>query len=837
MKARREFLRTFIAVSDDAVAQLFAASHAHDIVISYAEAADDGLAGCSAEVRGSDDLLHLDQRVVGIERLLLPGVNRGTPNLALFESLDQSLVIDDSAARLIDDDGVGLHYVELLLADKTAGILGQRAVQGDDVGLAQQSLEINASAVQLLFKLLGHRVRIVVQEVLALPALKALENHAADIAAADDADDLVAQLVGVVTPGPAVPLALLAAAVDHGEAAHAGQHQCDGELCGGGGVLAVGVADGDALLLCILEVNMVVTGCGDMDELQVLCSVHLVLADLMDGGENVIRILEVALLAVLDRVEEAQVELRRAKLCNEGLHTLGRKVFAIKYNIIAHVFSLLFNFLFFHCAGFKITLVPGKRFGEIVRGVLACGSRQSVLVILAQHRAVIRMSAVLDKQLGALLRSLPAQVGNTLLGYNDGHIVLCLVNVGNHGHDAGYQAVFCGGFGGEDADAGVAGEVAAAADAVEHLAAHLVRGVYVAVDIDLDGRVQRDDAETADDLRMVGYLLRADDHLVAVLVDILEEAFAAVGGKRDGACGDKVNNALVDEREGRVLHDLGVHRESLEAGCRQNAQNSVADGADAGLYRAGIGGEPSGGDLVLEELYDVFADLLRRGSDGLELLGRVKLIGHYNGRDLLRRAGHVGCANAVARVGDVYDAGVGRDADLEDVVHAHKSHRDGGVDLGDDETRVVHGGVGAARGGAEVQAVLGEGDALDDRNINALKGLLVEIHREVRNVNVAEGYAAVIDRGAQILVGLVAEALFHASRADERAVAVVTDRCADQNGQILGVPGRGERAGHGLRIADAGEAAEADGHAALDELRGLFGGHYLAFKGSCYSFH
>ncbi len=104
--------------------------------------------------------------------------------------------------------------------------------------------------------------------------------------------------------------------------------------------------------------------------------------------------------------------------------------------------------------------------------------------------------------------------------------------------------------------------------------------------------------------------------------------------------------------------------------------------------------------------------------------------------------------------------------------HAHKSHRDGGVDLGDDETRVVHGGVGAARGGAEVQAVLGDGDALDDRNINALKGLLVEIHREVRNVNVAEGYAAVIDRGAQILVGLVAEALFHASRADA---------CRDQN--------------------------------------------------------
>ncbi len=116
-----------------------------------------------------------------------------------------------------------------------------------------------------------------------------------------------------------------------------------------------------------------------------------------------------------------------------------------------------------------------------------------------------------------------------------------------------------------------------AADAVEHLAAHLVRGVYVAVDIDLDGRVQRDDAETADDLRMVGYLLRADDHLVAVLVDILEEAFAAVGGKRDGACGDKVNNALVDEREGRVLHDPSVYIVSpFEAGCRQNAQNSVA---------------------------------------------------------------------------------------------------------------------------------------------------------------------------------------------------------------------------------------------------------------------
>ena len=354
MKARREFLRTFIAVSDDAVAQLFAASHAHDIVISYAEAADDGLAGCSAEVRGSDDLLHLDQRVVGIERLLLPGVNRGTPNLALFESLDQSLVIDDSAARLIDDDGVGLHYVELLLADKTAGILGQRAVQGDDVGLAQQSLEINASAVQLLFKLLGHRVRIVVQEVLALPALKALENHAADIAAADDADDLVAQLVGVVTPGPAVPLALLAAAVDHAQTTHAGEHERNGELCSRGGILTGRIAHRDALFLGVGNVHMVIAGRGDMDELQILGAVHLRLADLADRGQDVVGVFKIALFAVFHGVQEPEVQLLRAKFRNQGLHSLRREFFTIK-NYVRHRFFIpFFLFLFYSVFFFRL---------------------------------------------------------------------------------------------------------------------------------------------------------------------------------------------------------------------------------------------------------------------------------------------------------------------------------------------------------------------------------------------------------------------------------------------------------------------------------------------------
>jgi len=75
----------------------------------------------------------------------------------------------------------------------------------------------------------------------------------------------------------------------------------------------------------------------------------------------------------------------------------------------------------------------------------------------------------------------------------------------------------------EDRVGGVAGEVTRPADAVLDTLAGDVGRVHVAVDVGLDEPVHRDAAEAPDDLGVVRDLLRPQDDLLAVPVDVLVE--------------------------------------------------------------------------------------------------------------------------------------------------------------------------------------------------------------------------------------------------------------------------------------------------------------------------
>ena len=111
-----------------------------------------------------------------------------------------------------------------------------------------------------------------------------------------------------------------------------------------------------------------------------------------------------------------------------------------------------------------------------------------------------------------------------LLGHDDVEIVLCLVDVRAHGHDAAdavrvrlarprARRV-------HDAVLGAAQEVGTPAQPVQHPAAHDAGAVGVGVDVDFDGRVHADDAEPADDLGRVGDLLRAEEELGVVVLPL-----------------------------------------------------------------------------------------------------------------------------------------------------------------------------------------------------------------------------------------------------------------------------------------------------------------------------
>ncbi|MND98299.1 hypothetical protein D3C80_906440 [compost metagenome] len=81
------------------------------------------------------------QRLVGavLEEqvgLLLVDIQPQVAELAAFQRLDQRRGVDQGAAAGVDQHGTGLQVGKALGVDQVTGVVGQRAVQADDLRLA-----------------------------------------------------------------------------------------------------------------------------------------------------------------------------------------------------------------------------------------------------------------------------------------------------------------------------------------------------------------------------------------------------------------------------------------------------------------------------------------------------------------------------------------------------------------------------------------------------------------------------------------------------------------------------------------------------------------------------
>ena len=60
----------------------------------------------------------------------------------LFTASQQRRLVDDAAARAVDEVGGRLHHGELARADQVARVVLQRRVHGDEVGTRQRGAEV-----------------------------------------------------------------------------------------------------------------------------------------------------------------------------------------------------------------------------------------------------------------------------------------------------------------------------------------------------------------------------------------------------------------------------------------------------------------------------------------------------------------------------------------------------------------------------------------------------------------------------------------------------------------------------------------------------------------------
>ncbi|MCY1428525.1 hypothetical protein D9M71_444120 [compost metagenome] len=129
-----------------------------------------------------------------------------------------------------------------------------------------------------------------------------------------------------------------------------------------------------------------------------------------------------------------------------------------------------------------------------------CAGRREVVV---QGLAVIRVYAVVDDDACAFPGCQAAQVRQADFGDEDVDIMFGMVNVADHRHHAGNRPALGDRLGDENRQVRIAREVARAANAVHHPRAADVGGVDVAIDIELKGGVDANNAEAADHFRVV----------------------------------------------------------------------------------------------------------------------------------------------------------------------------------------------------------------------------------------------------------------------------------------------------------------------------------------------
>ena len=151
-------------------------------------------------------------------RLVLEDVEPGAGDLAVLKHLDQRILVDDVAARRVDDVGGRLHQRQPARRQQMEGRRRRRAIDRDDVHAGQHLVEaFPIGRLQLVLDGRQHAVAVVIVDRQA-EGLGAARHRGADAAHADDAEalapDAPAEHPGRRPAGPfAVALSTLAPSV------------------------------------------------------------------------------------------------------------------------------------------------------------------------------------------------------------------------------------------------------------------------------------------------------------------------------------------------------------------------------------------------------------------------------------------------------------------------------------------------------------------------------------------------------------------------------------------------------------------------------------------------
>ena len=150
------------------------------------------LVGRRAQMGRRDHVVEAQQRMVFRRRLFDEHVERRARDLTRRERLGKRLLVDDSAARAVDDPHARLHHRERRRAHQRLGVVGERRVRRDEIGAPVELLQRHHLDPDSRRRLAGQNR--VVADHFHLEPDRPLGHDAPDIAQTNHAEGLVADL-------------------------------------------------------------------------------------------------------------------------------------------------------------------------------------------------------------------------------------------------------------------------------------------------------------------------------------------------------------------------------------------------------------------------------------------------------------------------------------------------------------------------------------------------------------------------------------------------------------------------------------------------------------------
>jgi len=166
-----------------------------------------------------------------------------------------------------------LHLGDELLVEHAAGLLVERAVDGDNIALRKHVLEaLDTATSNLLLLLWAERLVVEVQQLLAVESPQSPEHTLTDTADSNGSDDLVLQVILVLGDGGDVPVTCSDLLVSGDEVADEDEDGHDDVLGDGDDVGASDFGDGDTAIGLVggIEVDVVGSDTGSDGDLEVL---------------------------------------------------------------------------------------------------------------------------------------------------------------------------------------------------------------------------------------------------------------------------------------------------------------------------------------------------------------------------------------------------------------------------------------------------------------------------------------------------------------------------------------------------------------------------------------